>query len=201
MVGVLSVVAAVVLVVAPYLAPITKASVPAFDDNARELLLSVVGGVSLVLGGLFYAGRHVYTRVGRSDTPPHSVTAEPGHPPEDVVTAPPSLVGDELDTVVRSLAGTTLGPESAEELRTTLQSLAVTLLVDGGDFDEDEARTAVTEGMWTTDKRAAWFLGGPDAPRPSWWQRAADWLHPENRVVRRARHTVAELTELEEGDT
>jgi hypothetical protein len=129
------------------------------------------------------------------------VTADPGHPPEDVVTAPPSLVGDELDTVVRSLAGTTLGPESAEELRTTLQSLAVTLLVDGGDFDEDEARTAVTEGMWTTDKRAAWFLGGPDAPRPSWWQRAADWLHPENRVVRRARHTVAELTELEEGDT
>lgn len=77
----------------------------------------------------------------------------------------------------------------ADRVREDLEIAVVAVQAARG-VDADAARAAVESGEWTDDRLAAAFLGGPEAPGVSLWQRAYAWLYPARAFQRRVERVV-----------
>lgn len=81
------------------------------------------------------------------------------------------------------------------QLQSQLRRVAIDVLRESHGIAKREARTALDDGTWTDSRRAAAFLGGNDAPRPTVATRIRDWASG-NRFERQVRATVDEIARL-----
>lgn len=180
----------VMLLVSPDLLPVDRSVVSWITESVRDQGLIVLGGIAVVGALVMYLWKHVL-RGGASHAPDRASEPLP-YPPESVRTTRSERAGETLDSHLENI-GTTNGHRHSSQLETTLEEAALRALVVVGDHDETAARDALAAGAWTADTRAATFLGGPDAPRPSWRTELWDLLRPMPKTERRVRHTIDAL--------
>lgn len=179
-VGVLSLGAAVALIVAPD--RLADSGVGAalegtpVDTVAKLGLALVFGTLSLVSG------------LSRAEAGERSL------PTPETVGAERATTGAEIDRQLDIVAADGAHSQQARaRVRREVRSVAVDTLVDVEDVSEATAEQRLETGTWTDDPRAAAFLGGDDVPRPSLSIRLRDWLSADPAFTRRARAAVTEL--------
>lgn len=184
---------AVVLVVRPELA----------DRAGFSSLLAAAGNGYYIAAGL--AGLAIFYALFIGNTWWLSGTVvQTDLPP--VETFPTGAVpGAEFDEALRELAGErgrAVRPVDHRELiRERLRMDAVRTVARVQNRSLEDAGTRVETGEWTDNRYASAFVGGEQAPGPRWYQLLADRIRRRNPYSRRARQTVAALTELEEAES
>ena len=101
---------------------------------------------------------------------------------DDVVDFDPDRPGRAFDyAMARTVAQLEADPNAdaweADRIREDLETTVVAVLTGRG-REPSAARAAVDDGSWTTDRVAAAFLGGPDAPGVGLRRRVYAWLFP-----------------------
>ena len=129
----------------------------------------------------------------------HQVTVPP------VEQLPTSAVpGTEFDRALPELAGergrAARPVGHREHIRERLTVDAVRTVARVHNLSEEAARERVETGAWTANRYASRFLGGEDAPGPTWYQRLVDWLLRRDPFTRGARQTVVAIEALAEAE-
>ncbi|WP_436935866.1 DUF7269 family protein [Halovenus marina] len=112
-------------------------------------------------------------------------------PPEAVSADRQAVAGEGYDQAVTRAV--TLGGESLDDLRETLQALAVDVCVETEGWTTAEARRAVRGGTWTRDPLAAAFLSGSDGPSTSVVASLRLWVAPARERRRRVDRTLSAI--------
>lgn len=179
-IGLLSLGAAVALLVAPE--RLADSGVGAAlegtpADTVAKLGLALVFGTLSLVSGL-----------SRAEAGERSL------PTPETVGAERATTGAEIDRQLAIVAEDgDRGQHARARIRREVRSVAVDTLVDVEDVSEETAERRLETGDWTADPRAAAFLGGDGAPRPSLSIRLRDWLSADPTFTRRARAAVADL--------
>jgi hypothetical protein len=120
-------------------------------------------------------------------------------PTPETVGADRPTVGAELDRQLSLIGDGERGRQARARVRRAVRSVAVETLCEVEGIDEATAERWLDGGEWTSDPRAAAFLGDDSVPRPSVGLRLRDWLSADPTFVRRARAAVAAV-ERRRGD-
>jgi len=112
-------------------------------------------------------------------------------PTPETVGADRPTVGAELDRQLSLIGDGERGRQAKARVRREVRSVALDTLCDVEGVDEATAEAWLASGEWTTDPRAAAFLGDDSVPRPSLSARLRDWLSADPTFVRRARAAIA----------
>ncbi|MUV51678.1 hypothetical protein, partial [Haloarcula sp. CBA1122] len=104
--------------------------------------------------------------------------------PEATQAKSGDMVGDDIDELLAKIDGRVdpyngLEASYASEVRNRLREAARQVLVETADMSTEAAARDVRTGSWTDDRRAAAFLGGPDAPDPPIEMQLRDWASGE----------------------
>lgn len=158
-------------------------AVPVLPESATELATAPVA-VTVVGAGSIGVGILLWIQQGWSDRPP-ALSRESDSPEED-------RVGRRIDAAVRSTPPE-LHRHGKFGIRREVRETLETVLVERAGLSKVEAADRRRAGSWTSNPRAATFLGESDV-RP-WWMRARDWLHGD-AFQRNLEATVAELDRL-----
>lgn len=113
------------------------------------------------------------------------------------------LVGDDIDEHLSEIDGRVdpydgLEASYASEVRNRLRETARCVLAETTDMSPEAAARAVSAGSWTDDRRAAAFLGGPDATDPPIQMQLRDWASGEG-FDRKVEAATAEIRRLQRG--
>jgi hypothetical protein len=124
--------------------------------------------------------------------------------PEATQTESGDMVGDDIDELLAQIDGRVdpyngLEASYAAEVRNRLREAARQVLVETADMSTEAAARAVRTGSWTDDRRAAAFLGGPDAPDPPIEMQLRDWASGEG-FDREVEAAAAEIHRLQRGE-
>ena len=152
--------------------------------------LSAVDGVAVFLAAHFVVALVVWTLWSTRSAGSADVSLPSPRTADDQ-----AVVGSDIDDVLAQLSAAREYPDGWKRVDAegTVRSLAVEVLRSETDRDADAAATALDEGTWTDDPRAAAFLGtGTGLPVRT---RVADWASGEP-YRRQLEATVAELAEL-----
>lgn len=191
---------------------------PAVDSGTTESV-QVIASVSAAAVGLF--GLYTVVRTQDSSLPPVK-GSQPREPyqdgdtdaestellgellePEGTQADPIDTVGDDIDDLLARIDGRVdpydgLEASYAAEIRDRLREAARQVLVET-DVSPEAAARAVRTGSWTDDRRAAAFLGGPDAPDPPIEMQLRDWASGEG-FDRKVAAVTAEIRRLQRGE-
>ncbi|KAA9398745.1 hypothetical protein Har1130_11055 [Haloarcula sp. CBA1130] len=188
------------------------------SGTARQL--QFVASVSAAVIGLF--GLYTVVRTQDSDLPPvkGSQPRDPYHDrdtddepaallaallePETTQSESGDLVGDDIDELLAKIDGRVdpyngLEASYASEVRNRLREAARQMLVETADMSMEAAARGVRTGSWTDNRRAAAFLGGPDAPDPPIEMQLRDWASGEG-FDRKVAAAAAEIRRLQRGE-
>ncbi|GCF12951.1 hypothetical protein Harman_08860 [Haloarcula mannanilytica] len=188
-------------------------------DSGTTRSIRVVASISAAVIGLF--GLYSVVRTRDSNLPPvkGSQPRDPYHDgdddepeelldellePETTQAEPDDLVGDEIDDLLSEIDGRVdpysgLEASYASEVRNRLRETVRQVLVETTDMSPEEAARAVRNGSWTEDRRAAAFLGGPEAPDPPIEVQLRDWASGEG-FDRKVEAATAEIRRLQRGE-
>ncbi|WP_058997162.1 hypothetical protein [Haloarcula sp. CBA1127] len=187
------------------------------SGTARQLQL--VASVSAAAVGLF--GLYTVVRTEDSTLPPIK-GSQPCDPYRDDGDDEPAelldellepgaipaesgeLVGDDIDELLTKIDGRVdpyngLEASYASEIRDRLREAVRQMLVETADMSMEAAARAVRTGSWTDNRRAATFLGGPDAPDPPIEMQLRDWASGEG-FDRKVEAATAEIRRLQRGE-
>lgn len=176
---VVAVVGSVLLVYVPSVFPPAVAQLHDPMSQLEPLVLLIVTGLFV---GVAASLSFVLNRTA-SDTLSQPID----RPPETPRETPGPVVGSSFDQTLEQR------PDTADQ---TLSGLAVELLADTDEYDRDTAASAIADGSWTENPRAAAFLA--DEVTPPWPVRLRDWLASAPAARRQARATVDELVQVYE---
>jgi len=192
---------------------------PAVGSGTAESI-RVVASTSAAVIGLF--GLYTVVRTQDSNLPPVK-GSQPRDPyrdgdtddesaelldelldPEETQAEPVEMVGDDIDGLLARIDGRVdpydgLEASYAAEIRDRLREAARQVLVEATAVSPEAAARAVKTGSWTDDRRAATFLGGPDAPDPPIEMQLRDWASGEG-FDRKVEATTAEIRRLQRGE-
>ena len=188
------------------------------SGTARQLQL--VASVSAAVIGVF--GLYTVVRTQDSTLPPIK-GSQPRDPYRDDETGDRStelldellepeatqaesgeLVGDDIDELLEKIDGRVdpyngLEASYASEIRNRLREAARQMLVETAEMSMEAAARDVRTGSWTDNRRAATFLGGPDAPDPPIEMQLRDWASGEG-FDRKVEAATAEIRRLQRGE-
>ncbi|EMA12688.1 DUF7269 family protein [Haloarcula marismortui] len=188
------------------------------SGTARQLQL--VASVSAAVIGVF--GLYTVVRTQDSALPPIK-GSQPRDPYRDDETGDRStelldellepeatqaesgeLVGDDIDELLEKIDGRVdpyngLEASYASEIRNRLREAARQMLVETAEMSMEAAARDVRTGSWTDNRRAATFLGGPDAPDPPIEMQLRDWASGEG-FGRKVEAATAEIRRLQRGE-
>ncbi|EMA21760.1 DUF7269 family protein [Haloarcula marismortui] len=188
------------------------------SGTARQLQL--VASVSAAVIGVF--GLYTVVRTQDSTLPPIK-GSQPRDPYRDDETGDRStelldellepeatqaesgeLVGDDIDELLEKIDGRVdpyngLEASYASEIRNRLREAARQMLVETAEMSMEAAAREVRTGSWTDNRRAATFLGGPDAPDPPIEMQLRDWASGEG-FDRKVEAATAEIRRLQRGE-
>ncbi|AAV48208.1 unknown [Haloarcula marismortui ATCC 43049] len=188
------------------------------SGTARQLQL--VASVSAAVIGVF--GLYTVVRTQDSALPPIK-GSQPRDPYRDDETGDRStelldellepeatqaesgeLVGDDIDELLEKIDGRVdpyngLEASYASEIRNRLREAARQMLVETAEISMEAAAREVRTGSWTDNRRAATFLGGPDAPGPPIEMQLRDWASGEG-FDRKVEAATAEIRRLQRGE-
>lgn len=188
------------------------------SGTARQLQL--VASVSAAVIGVF--GLYTVVRTQDSALPPIK-GSQPRDPYRDDETGDRStelldellepeatqaesgeLVGDDIDELLEKIDGRVdpyngLEASYASEIRNRLREAARQMLVETAEISMEAAAREVRTGSWTDNRRAATFLGGPDAPDPPIEMQLRDWASGEG-FDRKVEAATAEIRRLQRGE-
>jgi len=188
------------------------------SGTARQLQL--VASVSAAVIGVF--GLYTVVRTQDSALPPIK-GSQPRDPYRDDETGDRStelldellepeatqaesgeLVGDDIDELLEKIDGRVdpyngLEASYASEIRNRLREAARQMLVETAEMSMEAAARDVRTGSWTDNRRAATFLGGPDAPDPPIEMQLRDWASGEG-FDRKVEAATAEIRRLQRGE-
>jgi hypothetical protein len=192
---------------------------PAVDSGTAESV-RIIASVSAAAVGLF--GLYTVVRTQDSSLPPVK-GRQPREPyqdgdtdaestellnellePEGTQADPVDMVGDDIDELLARIDGRVdpydgLEASYAAETRDRLREAARQVLVETTGVSPESAARAVKAGSWTDDRRAAGFLGGPDAPDPPIEMQLRDWASGEG-FDRKVAAVTAEIRRLQRGE-
>jgi len=212
MLGLAALAGAVLVVTVPSVLPAVGSGT---TENIR-----VVASISAAAIGLF--GLYTVVRTEDSNLPPVK-GSQPREPyqvggsddestelldellePEGTRAAPIDMVGDDIDELLARIDGRVdpydgLEASYAAEIRDRLREAARQVLVETTDMSIEAAAREVRTGSWTDDRRAAAFLGGPDAPDPPIELQLRDWASGEG-FDRKVEAAMAEIRRLQRGE-
>lgn len=165
-----------------------------FPDTAGALGLPRLGVVLFGTLALVEAVRSLVTRrrteINGADPPDPEVRLDTGNP------------GDEFDQQVVTI-GRLRSPRwsggEPERLRGRIHAAALAAVEHRWRLSPEAAHERIEAGEWTDDSAAAWFLGGPEVPRPPWRTRARAVLAPEPSAGYYANRTADAVVALREG--
>lgn len=158
-------------------------AVPVLPESATELATAPVAVTGVGVGSIG-VGALLWLQQGWSDRSP-ALSRESDPPAAD-------RVGRRIDTAVRSPTPD-LTRHGKIGIRREVRETLETVLVERAGLAKAEAVDRRKAGSWTSNPRAATFLGESDV-RP-WRMRARDWLHGD-AFQRNLEATVAELDRL-----
>lgn len=185
--------AALLVLFAPQVLP-SELPTESLNRILRNRTFQLLGLFALFAGFVFYVAQRLFL----PGLDFRSRVAEPiPYPPETVHRPIAAQSGELFDTHLAHI-GSDGDERHAEHVAASLEETAVSILVTYGGHEEETAISEVESGTWTSDLRAAAYLGGPDAPTPRWYIEVWDRLHPRPRTVRRIHHTIAALEEYTE---
>lgn len=154
--------------------------------------------VGVVLLGVFALVEALRSMRARRRTPVDG--ADPPDPERQYETGRP---GDEFDQQVAVLGRRTghrgRPTGGSDRLDQRLSAAAVEATAHRWRLSPETARARIEAGEWTDDAAAAWYLGGPDVPRPPWSVRARAVLATGSTRAFYANRTVAAIVALREG--
>ncbi|WP_146417535.1 DUF7269 family protein [Haloarcula hispanica] len=124
--------------------------------------------------------------------------------PEATQAKSGDMVGDDIDELLAKIDGRVdpyngLEASYASEVRNRLRKAARQVLVETADMSMEAAARDVRTGSWTDDRRAAAFLGGPDAPDPPIEMQLRDWASGEG-FDRKVEAAATEIRRLQRGE-
>ncbi|AJF26333.1 DUF7269 family protein [Haloarcula sp. KBTZ06] len=124
--------------------------------------------------------------------------------PEATQAKSGDMVGEDIDELLAKIDGRVdpyngLEASYASEVRNRLREAARQVLVETADMSTEAAARDVRTGSWTDDRRAAAFLGGPDAPDPPIEMQLRDWASGEG-FDRKVEAAAAEIRRLQRGE-
>ncbi|AEM56377.1 hypothetical protein HISP_03905 [Haloarcula hispanica N601] len=124
--------------------------------------------------------------------------------PEATQAKSGDMVGDDIDELLAKIDGRVdpyngLEASYASEVRNRLREAARQVLVETADMSTEAAARDVRTGSWTDDRRAAAFLGGPDAPDPPIEMQLRDWASGEG-FDRKVEAAATEIRRLQRGE-
>lgn len=160
-------------------------------ETAGVLTLPRIAVVGLGLFAVVEAARALQIR-RRSEI-------EAAEPPETEEREETDWPGDSFDQRVAALSrnrGRSWAGGEHERLRRRLRSAAVEAAGHRWRLPATEARAKVEAGEWTEDPAAAWFLGGPEVPRPPWNIRLRAFLDDTTPFAYYANRTADAVVEL-----
>lgn len=189
-------------------------------DSGTTRSIRVVASISAAVIGLF--GLYSVVRTQDSDLPPvkGSQPRDPYHDdaaddepeelldellePETTQVESDDLVGDGIDDLLSEIDGRVdpysgLEASYASEVRNRLRETVRQVLVETTDMSPEAAARAVRTGSWTEDRRAAAFLGGPEAPDPPIEVQLRNWASGEG-FDRKVEAATAEIRRLQRGE-
>lgn len=166
-IGVATLAAGVVAIVAPGSVPLSPGRV----------IVTLIGVLAL-LQALRVIQRRRHGRHNEATTPD----------PERAGSAP--TFGDDLEGVLAPFLNRRRVPLQVRKVRDGLTAVAVAVLTQFEGLTEAEANERIAAGSWTTDRYAASFLGGADAPSLSLRTRLRTRVARESRTQRAIRRTV-----------
>ncbi|RKS83803.1 hypothetical protein BDK61_3197 [Haloarcula quadrata] len=188
------------------------------SGTARQLQL--VASVSAAVIGVF--GLYTVVRTQDSTLPPIK-GSQPRDPygddetgdrstelldellePEATQAESGELIGDDIDELLEKIDGRVdpyngLEASYASEIRNRLREAARQMLVETAEMSMEAAARDVRTGSWTDNRRAATFLGGPDAPDPPIEMQLRDWASGEG-FDRKVEAATAEIRRLQRGE-
>ena len=124
--------------------------------------------------------------------------------PEATQAESGELVGDDIDELLEKIDGRVdpyngLEASYASEIRNRLREAARQMLVETAEMSMEAAAREVRTGSWTDNRRAATFLGGPDAPDPPIEMQLRDWASGEG-FDRKVEAAATEIRRLQRGE-
>lgn len=122
-----------------------------------------------------------------------------GHAPDVESFAPAPTPGTELDEAVHELshARGVRQTRDRDRIQERLRQDAIETLATTGAYSRVDAAAAVRDGSWTTDRFAAAFVGGEDAPRPRIHQRVIARYARTPRLQRQVERTIDAIEAVE----
>ncbi|WP_241692886.1 DUF7269 family protein [Haloarcula limicola] len=194
--GLAALAAAVLVVAIPGLLP-----APA-DSTATAALRAAApyAGVAVALVGLY----GVLGREEDGESTPETPVELPSANPETIHGESHSVVGDDVDALLQRIDGRVdpyngIEASYAVEVRHRLREAVRRALVRYTDRDREAAETAIEDGTWTDDARAA-SLVGERAGDPPLAVQLRDWASGEG-FDREVAATLAEIRRLRGGDS
>lgn len=124
--------------------------------------------------------------------------------PEATQAKSGDMVGDDIDELLAKIDGRVdpyngLEASYASEIRDRLREAARQVLVETAELSTEAAARDVRTGSWTDDRRAAAFLGGPEAHDPPIEMQLRDWASGEG-FDRNVEAAATEIRRLQRGD-
>jgi len=124
--------------------------------------------------------------------------------PEATQAKSGDMVGDDIDELLAKIDGRVdpyngLEASYASEVRDRLREAARQVLAETAEMSTEAAARDVRTGSWTDSRRAAAFLGGPDAPDPPIEMQLRDWASGEG-FDRKVEAAAAEIRRLQRGE-
>ncbi|WP_224267864.1 DUF7269 family protein [Haloprofundus salinisoli] len=125
----------------------------------------------------------------------------PGRDPERAYDGARESAGERFDDALTGLEDQSGWKRKREKtaIERTVHDAAITTIAARGDCKQLEAARRIETGTWTTNVRAASFLGGDDAPSLPLRTRVRDWV-AGRRFERAVEKTVAELSAYDGGE-
>ncbi|WP_245180556.1 DUF7269 family protein [Haloarcula amylovorans] len=193
--GLAALAAAVVVATVPGLLPTPT------DSTATATLRAAApyAGAAVALVGLY----GVISREKTGEPTPETPVELPSANPETMRGESHSVVGDDIDDLLRRIDGRVdpyngIEASYAVEVQHRLREAVLRALVRYTDRDPETAEAAVANGTWTDDVRAASFLGDRVGDPPLAVQ-LRDWASGEG-FDRKVAATLSEIRRLRGGD-
>ncbi|KTG08828.1 hypothetical protein AUR64_13495 [Haloprofundus marisrubri] len=125
----------------------------------------------------------------------------PERDPEQAYDGARESAGGQFDDALSELEDESGWKRQREKtaIRRSLHDAAIVTIAARGDCKRLEAARRIEDGTWTTNVRAASFLGGEEAPSLPLRTRVRDWA-AGRRFERAAEETVEELSAYEGGE-
>lgn len=153
-----------------------------FAFSTSEVVISLIGILALV-----QAVRVMQDRRKRS-----AEDAAKQEPEQPIPTPAP---GDVFENEVKQFLSTRRLHFYRDRIRDGLQAATVEVLTQYDGYSPSEAEDAVEDGTWTSDRHAAGFLGGDDAPSPPFRVRLRDMVRGSSPTDRDIQHSVLEIAD------